>query len=298
MKKYVLILCLFNFSAYGVDFSDPASVPNNGASLVPAAGGTTPAPVNPAAGGTTPAPVNPAAGGTTPAQNPVPVITNGPTSVVDASQVVDNANEENTPVTVDDIINKTSDKVSDKGGSKISEGGVKPASVSSIQNTLNSLKTNSLSIPSIAPVSTTGVTGLSSLTSSLSLPSTLSSPSLALSSPKISSMPSSSENKNKVTISAPPSSDAYLPPVAVYCEDGAQMGLLAIQKNALNASIPSKAKGTPVLENTEKTPVPQGQLALSNLKNLCNTKKGVNIERLKKDLEKHKYSISAVKKIK
>ncbi|GAJ45891.1 hypothetical protein HE1_00208 [Holospora elegans E1] len=143
---------------------------------------------------------------------------------------------------------------------------------------------------------TSELSGLSSLTSSLSLPSTLSSPSLALSSPKISSMPSSSENK--VTISAPPSSDAYLPPVAVYCEDGAQMGLLAIQKNALNASIPSKAKGTPVLENTEKTPVPQGQLALSNLKNLCNTKKGVNIERLKKDLEKHKYSISAVKKIK
>ncbi|PPE03366.1 hypothetical protein [Holospora curviuscula] len=100
------------------------------------------------------------------------------------------------------------------------------------------------------------------------------------------------------SISASASSDAYHPPVAVYCTDGAQMGLLAIKKNALSATIPTKAKGIPVLENTVKTPVPQGQLALANLKNLCSAKGGVNIERLKKDLEKQKYDTSILSKIK
>ncbi|ETZ07460.1 hypothetical protein P618_200352 [Holospora obtusa F1] len=121
-------------------------------------------------------------------------------------------------------------------------------------------------------------------------------------SPLSPSLPQNSTETNakpvqETLIAAPASSGAYWPPVPAHCMDKTRIGLLAIQKNALSAAIPSKPKGKPVLENTLKTPVPQGQLALSQLKDLCNNKQGLNVERLKKDLKKHKYDVNILNKI-
>ena len=76
------------------------------------------------------------------------------------------------------------------------------------------------------------------------------------------------------------------------------MGLIAIKANPVSTTIPSAPKGFPIVANTQQTPVPQGQSSLNDAKALCEAFGGPNVDRLKKDLQKQKYDVSALKTLK
>ena len=92
---------------------------------------------------------------------------------------------------------------------------------------------------------------------------------------------------------ASPSSTAYEDPVEVRCSNGKLVALLAIKKNPLSASIPTKDKCSPALKNTTD-PLIKGQIPL-DLTGLC-LANNIDFPLLIQNLKKRQCNISAVNK--